>query len=262
MTQETKTEKPALLLTAIPFAGFCGTFFSDLAEDDLRFCLESAEYLTDGEKEELDSLVYDNQDFSAVRLDIAREYAVAFNNLFKEETGIDLGLRFESMQSPREYNFMTDRIFCLISPAKVKELYKATDKKILADIIKEQFTSRDGFMSHYENTLDSWIVGEGQRERQKPCGPKAWDHNQIETLIIARLKQAGVDDDGSFKSESLSFRLYETLQDERCNGKFSCMSSQYTSVTAKPESVARMNEILEKERNESDFQAAQLRLPV
>ncbi len=228
------------ILTSIPFAGFYETCFSELAEYELNDCLENSNNLTKKEKEELCELVYDVQDFSSVRLDIAQEYAMAFNELFKNETGFELGLEFESMQSPREYNFETDRIFCFISPDKVKKLYQETDKKILNDIIKERFTSRSGFISNYENSLEEWIVKKT---------PKFWDHNQIETLIIARLKQAGNDDNRSFKDESLSYRLFERLNDERGNGKFNCLGLQYTSVKANPESVKRMEELLDKERS-------------
>lgn len=258
MTQESKTEKPdcppALRLTVIPFAGFYETFFSDLAEEDLRYTLEGAECLTGEEKDELESLAYDVIDFRAVHLDIARAYVESFNDLFKEETGFDLGLQFESMQSPREYNFGTDRIFCFIDPAKVDSLYRQTDKKLLAEIVKERFTSRSGFISAYDNDLNQWII-EGR--------PKTWDHNQIETLIIARLKQAGVTDDGfNSQGESLSYRLYDALQDERGNGKFSCLDSQYFEALAAPEKIARLNELLEKEREGIEFKNTQGNLPL
>lgn len=239
MNTESKTEKPdcppALRLTVIPFAGFYESVFSDLAESSLNYLIECPEKLTKEESQELCELVYDVQEFSALRHDIARAYAESFSEWFKEETGFDLALQFESMQSPREYNFMTDRIFCFVDPAKVETLYrKETDKGILAAVIKERFTSRDGFSSHYSNDLNQWII-EGR--------PKTWDHNQVETLLIAKLKQHGIESDSLYGYDS---PLYERLSDKRGNGLFDCLSSEYTAATANPESVARMNALIDK----------------
>lgn len=226
---------PALRLTVIPFAGFYESIFSELAESSLFYITDSADNLNMEERDELAGLVYDVQDFSALRDDIAKAYAESFSEWFKEETGFDLGLQFESMTSPREYNFTTDRIFCFIAPAVVDSLYRATDKKILADIVKERFTSRDGFNSFYPNDLNQWIV---------QARPKAWDHNQIETLILAKLRQHGIEADSLYGFDS---PLYERLSDKRGNGLFDCLSSEYTAATANPESVARMNALLDKE---------------
>lgn len=227
---------PALRLTVIPFAGFYESIFSELAESSLSFITDSADNLTKDECGELATLVYGVQDFSALRHDIAKAYAESFSEWFKEETGFDLGLQFESMTSPREYNFQTDRIFCFIDPAKVKELYrKETDKDIFAALIKERFTSRDGFASFYSNDLVQWLI-EGK--------PESWDHNQVETLILAKMRQHGIEADSLYGFDS---PLFERLQDLQGNGRFDCLSSEYTAATANPESVARMNALLDKE---------------
>lgn len=239
MTDNTQNKKeqcpPALRLTCIPFAGFYESIFSELAESSLFFITDSADNLNMEEREELASLVYDVQDFSALHHDIAKAYAESFSEWFKEETGFDLGLQFESMTSPREYNFTTDRIFCFIAPDVVDSLYRATDKKVLSDIVKERFTSHDGFASFYSNDLNQWII---------ESRPVAWDHNQIETLILAKLKQHGIEDDSLYGFDS---PLYSRLQDLQGNGRFDCLSSEYTAATANPESVARMNALLDKE---------------
>lgn len=239
MTDQNKKEEcpPALRLTCIPFAGFYESIFSELCESQLHYMTECPEKLTGEECDELASLAYDVQDFSALRHDVAREYAGAFSEWFKEETGFDLGLQFESMTSPREYNFTTDRIFCFIAPDTVKRLYrKETNKDIFAAVVKERFTSRDGFASFYSNDLTEWLI-EGK--------PESWDHNQIETLIIAKLKQHGIEADSLYGFDS---PLFSRLQDMQGNGRFDCLESEYTQATANPESVARMVALINKEQ--------------
>lgn len=225
-------------MTTIPFAGFYETFFSELAGRGYEYATPD-NTLTDSEKSELADLLYTCQSFRKIYEDMAEKYAIDFNDLFKEETGIDLGLVFESLQSPREYNFETDRIFCHITPEKINELYRATDKKILDDAIKGRFTSRSGFISFYPNNLNQWLI-------ETPI--KKWDHNQIETIISARLAESGIRGDGFGQGETLSFRMYEKIADRQCNGEFNCFDSKYTRENADKEKIARMDSLLEKSR--------------
>src|SRR5690606_26269592 len=109
-------------------------------------------------------------------------------------------LEFESLDSPREYNFCTDRIFCYIPLESAKRLFVISAKgnhKRLKEVIRERFTSRDGFISFYSNNLEEWL--------DKPLDQ--WDHNEIGTLLIA---VAPCFDDASWG-------FYESMA---CNGGF------------------------------------------
>ncbi len=64
---------------------------------------------------------------------------------------------------------------------------KAEEHATLAQVIKERFTSRDGFLSGYRNELDSWLA--------KPL--RDWDHNELGTLLIAAMRLANVDPEES-----------------------------------------------------------------
>lgn len=96
------------------------------------------------------------------------------------------GFRFNDMTSPRYYNFQTDRLFAECSMAFVKRLWKrsaADCHRTLDMLIRERFTSYDGFASYYSPRRDDW-----------PRDLAEWDHNQLETLLLACLKLADADD--------------------------------------------------------------------
>jgi len=95
-----------------------------------------------------------------------------------------LRLAFEEMTSPREYNFETDRLFCEIPLAVVRQLFamsKAEGHATLANVIRRRFTSRSGFISFYDNDLAAWL--------EKPV--RDWDHNELGTLLFACLELKG-----------------------------------------------------------------------
>lgn len=95
-----------------------------------------------------------------------------------------LRLSFAGMESPRYYNFETDRVFAQIPVSVVRKLWsmsKADEHATLTRVAKERHSSYDGFISHYDRNWESW-------------GPVAdWDHNQLETLLIAACEIAEFD---------------------------------------------------------------------
>jgi hypothetical protein len=72
-------------------------------------------------------------------------YCNAYLNKLSEE--LEINLKFIQLDSPREYNFTTDKILCSISNKDFKSLLDAYDTKELFDYIEEQSKSRDGFTS-------------------------------------------------------------------------------------------------------------------
>lgn len=113
--------------------------------------------------------------------DLRREVAEAYIGALAGELGIDI--KFESIDSPKYYNYTTDRLFVDVPEADLMRLYNETNKEILAETIKERHTSRPGFDSYYENDINdpSWQ------------DPAMFDHNQWQTVIEAKAKQDGVD---------------------------------------------------------------------
>lgn len=177
------------MLTTIPFSGF----YESLHDQELDYTLERmfADRATGCQtNDELLLKAWHEVDWGYVHQAYAKEYAEQFAWKFKVD------MKFESLQSPREYNFTTDRIFCEISTKEVKRLVKVVGLPAIAECAKDRFTSRSGFISHYSPDIEDW-------------GPvETWDHNQVGTVIVAL---AG-DEFDQYAEHSL-------MENQRCNGR-------------------------------------------
>ncbi len=69
-------------------------------------------------------------------------------------------IEFERISSPKYYNFENDSIHCEITfdEEKVME-YLNENQDAFSVYIRERYTSRDGFMSFYENNALEWLEG-------------------------------------------------------------------------------------------------------
>ena len=74
-------------------------------------------------------------------------YCNSYLNKLSEE--LEINLKFIQLDSPREYNFTTDKILCSISNKDFKALLNTYDTKELFNYIEEHSKSRDGFSSFY-----------------------------------------------------------------------------------------------------------------
>ena len=166
------------LESTIPFCGFYESFISD----DIDYQI--------GQQIEWDSDIYDlNEDEQQVLEDsylsvnrssfynqIAEHYTDLYIDALNQRLkGFTLNAKFNLLTSPREYNFETDRIFIDIERDHAIDFIKyiiKNYKKKLENKIKERFTSRSGFWSHYKNVLDLWTQDYSE-----------WDHNQIGTCF-------------------------------------------------------------------------------
>ena len=121
----------------------------------------------------------------------ASTYAVGFNKIARvsvdwlnhvlDDTGIVLA--YESMESPREYNFGTDALFVTVNDIEL--LASLADPTKFESVIKEHFTSGPGFHSFYPNDIETW--------RAKPYAD--WDHNELGTLLTSYIRQVADDKD-------------------------------------------------------------------
>jgi len=198
--------KAIMLESTIPFGGFYESSHSynldraleQVAQDDSGDAVE----LFDEDGEEF--ALYDHIDWQKVQLAYAQLYTENFAAYFKGETKIDLQLTFDEMTSPREYNFATDRIFIKIPTSIAQAMYRKADKAKLDKAIKAKFTSYDGFISYYSNSLVEW--------RSETGDVTKWDANQLGTLIESLLSEFMDDDD------RLDWMLMEVSD---CNGELS-----------------------------------------
>ena len=180
------------MIINIPFAGFYESMFSgELDAVQERFVEYEVEKNPGLDPDIPNNALWHCADYGKAYDHIARAYVDHFNQYILDEYELDLDLKFESMQSPKFYNFETDRIFCEISEENVRKLREAVSDPALRQAIKERFTSRSGFISNYPNHLEDWPPLE------------QWDHNELGTLLVALLDDA----------EDWDRDIFETMQD-------------------------------------------------
>jgi len=105
-----------------------------------------------------------------------KEYTETFQKFLKDEHEMDLpSMKMEELDSPRFYNFATDRIFVTLSEADVQALYQnmLNHKDVMQQVLQDHFTPCSGFIPHYSNDLDVWLAKD----------LADWDHNEIGMLI-------------------------------------------------------------------------------
>lgn len=151
----------------IPFYGFYESIHSSMIDDAPNMLFQD----DDGTPNEgLNEHLWRACNYRLVYMNYAMTYARAFAD------GTGVKLKFESLQSPREYNFTTDRIFCTISREEVRRLWREVDRVRFVALARDAFTSRSGFMSFYDPDYKTW----GSIDK--------WDHNQLSILLLATIE--------------------------------------------------------------------------
>lgn len=234
----TALPRPELVSVNIPFAGFYDSMWSDLVDVEAEQWLEHVEEEPDryspeevlcAKHGELGELLWDHTRYTAAYLDIAKDYASAYFWWLAESLGFPVHVdvvdrtsevtpgftwvirtprhpiawEWEELESPRFYNFATDRIFAKVDRVLIRELYRQlmlVDNRWAFELaVKESFTSYDGFSSNYSNDADALAA--------KPL--EDWDHNELKMLLLGwEAKEFGV------RSRGAQDELYEQLADE------------------------------------------------
>ena len=171
------------LSVCIPFEGFYHSshddIINDVMENEVYYLKEDLgvdEKLVDS----LDQKQLGAIDWRKVYIEYSKEYVeqleYKINELIAQESALEtkfiFKLEFEELNSPREYNFTTDRIFCKFDVGAIQYMYESVDTPKLREKITERFTSRSGFISFYPNTLEQWNAD-----------VKTWDANQLGVLL-------------------------------------------------------------------------------
>jgi hypothetical protein len=143
----------------IPFSGFYGSIHNSYMDDVLE--MREAEV----------------SDWRNVFEEYAKEYVK------KLAEWMDVSLEYEELISPKEYNFMNDRIFAEISRSDFAKILCAVRGTTLNNKVRQMFTSRSGFISHYPNRISEW----GRIS--------TWDHNQIGAVLAAYVDKYRESDD-------------------------------------------------------------------
>lgn len=184
----TASKRRGCVVMKIPFPGYYDSMYSSALDSEAE---QECEHRAETDKEtqpeglQLDAhtyseLLFDCVDYRKSECALNVAYAEALDNLLTECVGFKTHITYESMSSPREYNFTTDRIFVDIPKSVVRKLWrisKADGHNALRERIAKHCTSYDGFISYYKNDLKSWLKRSVER----------WDHNELEILLLAVL---------------------------------------------------------------------------
>lgn len=140
------------------FPGFYETIFSEIyIEECEREFLQQEhpdfEHLSDWE---IDSDVYRNT--------VAKEFAELYVDELNDKLQLNISLTSEYIESPREYNFTTDKIICNIEVGDyepfIQKVFNLMDEPKfrveLAKIIKENHSNAPGFWSFMSNDIEDW----------------------------------------------------------------------------------------------------------
>lgn len=125
---------------ALPFVGFYGSVISDALDNIVENYDEYADHTS--------------RTWSAIYKQVAKNYADRYNELFLEETGIDLKIEFVELWSPQFYNFETDRIYVNVDINALKQVIQQLNLWEIREELREQYKPTSGF-SPFPSTLEA-----------------------------------------------------------------------------------------------------------
>jgi len=196
------------LKSTIPFDGFYNSFISADIEHEIEIDTEYYSELYDLNESEEELLcnsflnINSYKFYNQIAKDYTNFYINALNNRLK---GFTLKATYKSFNSPREYNFETDKIFIEIEENHAVDFIKhivKNYKKELEKKIEDRFKSKSGFISFYKNSIDLWTKDF-----------KEWDCNMIGTCFeLFDLEEEDINYSlREYLSEVISENLYNTL---------------------------------------------------
>ena len=136
------------------FNGFYNTLFEDLIDNSVDNAIEYHN------EQNNTNLVYDdfNFDFASIQNEICKD-AVSKVEDKLNEIGINCTINFETLVSPREYNFYNDSINIEINFKKFSQVIEILEQNFdsFTQYIKDNYTSCSGFISSHSNHSSEWI---------------------------------------------------------------------------------------------------------
>ena len=226
------------LESTIPFDGFYESFISDDIDHQIGQQIEWDTDIYDLNEDE-QQILWDNY-LSINRSYLYNQIAEDYTNFYIEILnrrleGFTLKAKFNLLTSPREYNFETDRIFIDIERDHAIDFIKyiiKNYKKELEEKIKDRFTSRDGFWSHYKNGLDLWTQDYSE-----------WDHNQIGTCFELF----------DLEEEDINYSLREYLSETIMDNLGNTLGQEGIDLLDKKQKEKDKKELMEKQQLKLNF---------
>ncbi len=140
-------------LVKLPFSGFYNSIHDSVIDSALEY---ESECYADSDKANdiiLDALNVNHYD--KIREALSKVFVEGVNELFWYEYDINLDLEFESLKSPKFYNYSTDEIYCYVANDKINELVALLDNENdFIKALKDKYQSCDGFIV-FDSTLQA-----------------------------------------------------------------------------------------------------------
>lgn len=174
LTCEEQTDAPQFLSVKIPFSGFYESTHDALLNNWLDYeqeALMSEHDCTLEQVQELSELFYQEINWKAVHTEYAKAYVKEVEKLiadasrkYKEDStgkrylseAFNVSIEFESLESPKYYNYETDCIYGKISTNDIKIMLAELDADEWREFVKERCSHRSGFISFYPSDFDAW----------------------------------------------------------------------------------------------------------
>lgn len=120
-----------------------GGFYNSIHDAQIEFQFEACEDSIDSEAQK--------RDYTKTQINYSKKYLKKIEQfLFNEK--IEVKLNFVRIESPREYNFETDKIVVNLLKKHQKSIINFVNNKFaveLIELIKTQTTARDGYRPFY-----------------------------------------------------------------------------------------------------------------
>ena len=115
-----KTQK---VNSTIPFQSYYGSEIDSFIDSHIQYEIEHIRENYEANEKQLDIIAngFMSTNVNSFYHNLSKEYAEEFIFLLENEIGFKLNASFESLESPKEYNFSTDRIFIELTENKAIE---------------------------------------------------------------------------------------------------------------------------------------------
>lgn len=140
------------------FSGFYGTIFEPSGEDD-----ELRDVNYEREQKGLKPVEYDDLkfDYDYYYQRVSKDVTTIIQNKLNDVFTNPIEFEFEELRRPKEYNFVSDsiNIKAKVSVKLLSEIedYLTSNEGEFDQHLKDNYTSRDGFISSFSNESEVWL---------------------------------------------------------------------------------------------------------
>lgn len=155
------------IITWLPvFSGFYGTIWEADTSMEIDYINDQRKVLG------LPAIEYEDCqfDFSQYETDVCQKLTCLIEKELIDRKLIK-SIQFETVRSPKEYNFKNDSVDIVVTLTKKNEKtimkYLDSNRNAFASYLKKRYTSYSGFISSYPNNIDGYMIDEPLYHRHK-----------------------------------------------------------------------------------------------